>query len=75
MPKAANPVAAQRTAAAPVEQPADDGLCDVLSGAEFSGELTEALLAAAPSLTGEQIVAVRRRFREIAVAHGWVDGD
>ncbi|GAA1943465.1 cold shock domain-containing protein [Amycolatopsis minnesotensis] len=73
-PRASHPVAAP-TPAAGTEDPADDGMCDVLSSAELSGELTEALLAAAPSLTGEQILAVRRRFREIAASHGWVEGD
>jgi cold shock CspA family protein len=52
---------------------AEDGLCDLLLAAEFRLELTEALLAVVPSLSGEQILAVRRRVTELATAHNWVE--
>jgi cold shock protein len=64
-----------------LEQPkkqraADDEeiLCDVLSYADFSLELTEGLLDAAPTLTAAQIVQVRRRVMELVRSHNWVEG-
>ncbi|MEU5404346.1 cold shock domain-containing protein [Streptomyces sp. NPDC005963] len=51
----------------------EDGDCDLLSAAEFTQEITEALLAASPSLTGEQILQVRRRIVELARTHNWVE--
>lgn len=51
----------------------DDVLCDVLSVKEFLEEVTEALLDAAPSLTGEQIVHIRQRMAQVAHTHGWVE--
>lgn len=51
----------------------DDGLCDVLSVKEFLEEVTESLLDAAPSLTGEQIVHIRQRLAQVAHQHGWVE--
>ncbi|MCZ7417129.1 MULTISPECIES: cold shock domain-containing protein [unclassified Streptomyces] len=50
----------------------DDVMCDVLSPTEFRQELTEALLDAAPTLTGGQILAVRQRMERLARAHGWL---
>ncbi|MFE0427557.1 cold-shock protein, partial [Streptomyces sp. NPDC058953] len=38
----------------------DDSLCDVFTPEELRGELTEVLLAAAPSLTGEQLLQIRQ---------------
>jgi cold shock CspA family protein len=49
-------------------------LCDVLSYADFSLELTEALLDGVPTLTGAQIVQVRRRVMELVQTHNWVEG-
>ncbi|GAA1957776.1 cold shock domain-containing protein [Kitasatospora viridis] len=51
----------------------NDGLCDVLSGAEFQQELTEALLESAPSLTGSQILAIRRAVLGLARQHNWLE--
>ena len=51
----------------------DDGLCDVLSVKEFLEEVTETLLDAAPSVTGEQIVHIRQRMAQLAHTHGWVE--
>ncbi|ARF77417.1 cold-shock protein [Kitasatospora albolonga] len=53
--------------------PYDDSLCDVLSTAEFTREVTEALLAAAPSLTGQQILQVRSGLAQFAKNHGWTE--
>lgn len=52
---------------------AEDGMCDLLSGPEFHHELTEALLAVVPSLTGAQILETRKRITELAAAHNWVE--
>src|SRR5574342_330582 len=51
----------------------DDDLCDVLSPASFSHELTELILDAAPSLSGTQIVQLRRGLVGLAQRHGWVE--
>ncbi|MGX2993778.1 cold-shock protein [Streptomyces sp. JNUCC 64] len=52
----------------------DDTLCDVLTAEEFVGDVTEVLLSAAPSLTGEQIVQVRRALLQFGKNHGWTEG-
>jgi cold shock protein len=52
----------------------DEILCDVLSYADFSQELTEALLDGVPTITGAQIVQVRRRVMELVQTHNWVEG-
>jgi CspA family cold shock protein len=52
----------------------DDSMCDVLSVAQYSQELTEILLTAAPQLTGEQILQVRRAVVDHARSHGWAEG-
>jgi cold shock protein len=51
----------------------EDQMCDVLSQAEFTTELTELLLTTMPTLTGQQILEVRRGMLEVARKHGWVD--
>ncbi|MFE9424028.1 cold-shock protein [Kitasatospora sp. NPDC006697] len=51
----------------------NDGLCDVLSIAEYQQELTEALLEAAPSMTGGQILAARRALLVLARQHNWLE--
>ncbi|MET9497616.1 cold shock domain-containing protein [Streptomyces sp. NPDC006552] len=51
----------------------DDVMCDVLRVDEFTNEVTELLLRAAPSLTGDQILAVRRELVQSGRKHGWVD--
>ncbi|WP_327682171.1 cold-shock protein [Kitasatospora sp. NBC_00458] len=51
----------------------EDGLCDVLSAAEFQQELTEALLRTVPTLTGAQLVQVRACAIELSRAHGWIE--
>ena len=52
----------------------DDPLCDVLTGEEYTRELTEVLLDAAPSLTGGQIVQIRAGVLQFAKSHGWTEG-
>lgn len=51
----------------------EDQMCDVLSQAEFGQELTELLLNAVPSLTGQQIFQVRRNVLAFASRKGWVE--
>lgn len=52
----------------------DDGLCDVLTAREFTEEITETLLAAAPLVTAEQIVRIRQNLVRLAHGHGWIEG-
>jgi CspA family cold shock protein len=55
-------------------RPADDSdLCDVVSAAELSREVTDVLLAAAPSLTGAQIIEIRDRLVRYARARRWLE--
>jgi cold shock CspA family protein len=53
---------------------ADDELCDVLIETEFAQKITEVLIEVAPTLTGAQIVQVRRGIGAFARKHGWVEG-
>jgi CspA family cold shock protein len=63
--------------APPRREPAPGGeadtLCDILSPAEFTHEVTELLLGAEPSLTAAQIVQVRSAFVQFARKSGWVE--
>ncbi|MCP2329754.1 cold-shock DNA-binding protein family [Actinoalloteichus cyanogriseus DSM 43889] len=76
-PAVSSPPAPARVAA-PAPRPIgredeEDGMCDVLSAAEFRVELTEALLDAAPTLTAAQVVQVRTRLLELARGHNWIE--
>jgi len=51
-----------------------DGLCDVLSQEELHREVTELLLEVAPTMTGGQLLEVRRVLTDLAKRHGWIDG-
>jgi CspA family cold shock protein len=51
----------------------DDGLCDVLSSAALRQELVELCLESVPSMTGEQIVQLRRAAVTLARRHGWIE--
>jgi cold shock protein len=51
----------------------EDQMCDVLSQAEFQGELTELLVKTIPALSGAQILEVRQGLLEFAKTRGWVD--
>jgi len=48
-------------------------MCDVLSRAEFTNEVTELLLSSEPSLTASQILAIRTGLLDFASKRGWVD--
>ncbi|MCG8920399.1 cold shock domain-containing protein [Actinokineospora sp. PR83] len=50
----------------------DEVLCDFIPASEFSTEVTEALLGSVGSLTGDQLVAVRRAMIKLAEGHGWL---
>lgn len=55
------------------DAPDDEHLCDFLSPVEFAQELTELLLSNAPTLSGQQVLAVRQAVLECAGKHGWID--
>ncbi|AZM64897.1 MULTISPECIES: cold-shock protein [unclassified Streptomyces] len=55
-------------------QSGEEPTCDVLSVPEYTTEVTELMLSAVPSLTGEQITRLRQRLVELGKSHGWVDG-
>ncbi|MER5627774.1 cold shock domain-containing protein [Streptosporangium sp. NPDC002544] len=57
----------------PDRQGNDAGFCDVLSVKDLTREITEAVLAAVPTMTAEQILSVRKCLVELAQTHGWVD--
>ncbi|MEE1805290.1 hypothetical protein [Streptomyces sp. BE133] len=46
----------------------------MLSAEEFTREVTEVLLTAAPSLTGRQTLLVRGEPTHFAKKHGWTEG-
>lgn len=48
-------------------------MCDVLSSAEYTREVTELLLTSVPELTGQQILAMRKQFVLFGKRHGWVE--
>ncbi|MFD9698168.1 cold-shock protein [Lentzea sp. NPDC059081] len=47
-------------------------MCDVLTRAELTSELTEVLVAQVPSLNGAQIQEIRAAFLVLAKSHDWV---
>ncbi|MFG2881435.1 cold-shock protein [Streptomyces sp. NPDC048297] len=51
----------------------DDSICDVFTAAEYTHKVTEILLSSVPSLTGEQIVQVRRAMLQFGKDHGWTE--
>ncbi len=53
--------------------PQDSDLCEVVSAADFAREVTDILLASAPTLTGVQIVDIRQRLGEYAKQRRWLD--
>ncbi|QMU80436.1 cold shock domain-containing protein [Streptacidiphilus sp. PB12-B1b] len=52
----------------------EEPMCDLLSVAEYTRDMTELLLRAAPSLTGEQILRIRGEMLKFAKTHGWTEG-
>ncbi|QNE74397.1 cold-shock protein [Streptomyces finlayi] len=73
-PKASAVRLAEGTEGRPPQPPYDDSLCDVLTADEFEREVTEVLLASAPSLTGEQILQARTGLAQFAKSHSWTEG-
>jgi cold shock protein len=57
----------------PIAADDEEQMCDVLSQAEFTRELTELLLNTIPALTGPQILEVRQGMLAFARTRGWVD--
>lgn len=51
----------------------DDDLCDVLTPVEFTENVTNVLIEAAPDMTGGQILQVREQLVAFARRHGWVE--
>jgi len=51
----------------------DADTCDVVSTAELTRVVTDILLAAAPSLTGAQIVDIRDKMTRYADSKGWLE--
>ncbi|MEV5878454.1 cold shock domain-containing protein [Streptomyces sp. NPDC052101] len=73
--KPVSPAPLVGSASVPARHPdGDEPLCDVLSAEEFVHEVTEALLSAAPSLTGAEIVQVRQGLLQFGKNHGWIEG-
>lgn len=67
------PGAPKPASSAPVSMVDDDVVCDVLTMKEYLGEITEALLTAAPTLTAEQIVHIRLKMAQVARGHAWIE--
>ncbi|GAA2612978.1 cold shock domain-containing protein [Streptomyces axinellae] len=57
----------------PRSEDGEDPMCDVLSVAEYTRSVTELLLAAAPTLTGQQILEIRRHLVQFGKNHGWAE--
>lgn len=51
----------------------DDELSDVLTANDFRAEVTEAILASAPSVSGSEIRAIRETLERLALSHGWIE--
>ncbi|WP_377268609.1 cold-shock protein [Peterkaempfera sp. SMS 1(5)a] len=70
------PMAAPAVAPPAARQVVDgeDPMCDVLTVEEYTADVTELLLRAAPSLTGEQILSIRRELVQFGKSHGWAEG-
>ncbi|MGW1466702.1 cold-shock protein [Streptomyces sp. NPDC002308] len=70
----ASALPAPRRTAVDASVPEDqEPMCDVLSSAEFTREVTELLLTSAPELTGHQIKIVRAQFAALGNRHGWIE--
>ncbi|MFB7949678.1 cold-shock protein [Kitasatospora phosalacinea] len=54
-----------------IVRPVDDD--EQLASDDYLDDVTEALLEAAPSLTGTQILQVRAAMLQLAKSHGWID--
>ena len=54
-------------------QPLEDVICDVLSEADFTAEVTEALLTANGTVTAAQILDIRSAMLRLAHDHKWIE--
>jgi cold shock protein len=63
------------TAAAPLasSDSGDDELCDVLTAAAYSQEITELLLKSASTVTAAQILDMRAALISFGRQHGWIE--
>jgi CspA family cold shock protein len=50
----------------------DDELCDALVTDQYLREVTDVIIAAVPSMTGQQIIDLRERMCEFSRGHGWI---
>lgn len=50
-----------------------DELSDLLTPEELRSEITEMILQAAPTVSGEQLVEIRRAIEAAARRHGWIE--
>ncbi|MFJ4689067.1 cold-shock protein [Streptomyces sp. NPDC091377] len=48
-------------------------VCDVLTGEEFTRDITELLLKAGPGLTAAQILQLRDELKKFSESHGWIE--
>ncbi|AQS65819.1 cold-shock protein [Streptomyces pactum] len=51
----------------------EEPMCDVLSKAEFTREVTEVLLKSGPGITAAQLLEIRDELVKFAESHGWVE--
>ena len=51
----------------------DDELSDVISAAEYGGEITDALITFCPDIRAAQIVEIRDRLTGSARKRGWIE--
>ena len=72
LPAHSAPVAAPAAATRSLD--GEDPMCDVLSPEEYTREVTELLLTAAPTLTADQILRIRRELVQFGKSHGWTEG-
>lgn len=73
------PPAVTPPVAAPAPPPAvadgpDEEMCDVLTAAVFSQEITELILKSAPTVTAAQILDIRAALMQFGRRHGWIEG-
>jgi hypothetical protein len=52
---------------------ADDELSDVISAADYGGEVTDALITFCPDIRAAQIVEIRDRLTALARKRGWIE--
>jgi len=55
-------------------EPAEEDLSEVISAAEYAGEITDAIIASCPDATASQIIEIRQSLVASARKRGWLDG-